>query len=101
MSAPVADWLNTNKLSINTSKTKFILFRSSNKKQKHTITLTINNQIIKQVKSTTFLGVVINECFTWNDHINSVAEKIVRTAGIIAKIHHFTNLNTLKLIYYQ
>jgi hypothetical protein len=30
----IAEWLNTNKLSINTSKTKFILFRSSKKKQK-------------------------------------------------------------------
>jgi retron-type reverse transcriptase len=30
----VAEWLNVNKLSLNTNKTKFILFRSSNKKNK-------------------------------------------------------------------
>ena len=96
----IAEWLNTNKLSINTSNTKFILFRSSKKKQKHVVTLTINNDDIKQVKSTTFLGVVIDECLSWNDHIDSVAKKIVKSAGIIAKIRHFTNLNTLKLIYY-
>jgi hypothetical protein len=62
--------------------------------------LTINNDDIKQVKSTTFLGVVIDECLSWNDHIDSVAKKIVKSAGIIAKIRHFTNLNTLKLISY-
>ena len=28
----VAEWLNVNKLSLNTKKTKFIVFRSSNKK---------------------------------------------------------------------
>ena len=28
----IADWLNANKLSINTTKTKFMLFRSSKKK---------------------------------------------------------------------
>jgi hypothetical protein len=96
----IAEWLNTNKLSINTSKTKFILFRSSKKKKKHVVKLSINNDDIKQVKSTTFLGVVIDECLSWNDHIDSVAKKIVKSAGIIAKIRHFTNLNTLKLIYY-
>ena len=96
----IAEWLNTNKLSINTSKTKFILFRSSKKKKKHVVRLSINNDDIKQVKSTTFLGVVIDECLSWNDHIDSVAKKIVKSAGIIAKIRHFTNLNTLKLIYY-
>jgi retron-type reverse transcriptase len=35
----VAEWLNVNKLSRNTNKTKFILFRSSNKNQNMTLKL--------------------------------------------------------------
>ena len=35
-----------------------------------------------------------------HNRIDSVAKKIVKSAGINAKIRHFTNLNTLKLIYY-
>ena len=35
----VAEWLNVNKLSLNTNKTKFILFRSSNKKRKYDLKL--------------------------------------------------------------
>ena len=58
----IADWLNVNKLSINTTKTKFMLFRSSKKKHKHNITITINNNNIKQVKNTTFLGIIIDKC---------------------------------------
>ena len=57
----VAEWLNINKLSINTSKTKFILFRSYNKKQNFNITIEINKEKLKQVKNTTFLGIVIDE----------------------------------------
>jgi hypothetical protein len=72
----IAEWLNTNKLSINTSKTKFILFRSSKKKKKHVVKLPINNDGIKQVKSTTFLGVVIDECLSWNDHIDPLQRKL-------------------------
>ena len=41
----IADWITSTKLSLNTAKTKFILFRSSNKKLKHNITISkTNNQ---------------------------------------------------------
>ena len=92
--------MNINKLSINTSKTKLILFRSCNKKQKHNITISINDENIKQVKNTTFLGIVIDECLTWNDHLDLIAKKVIKSTGVIAKIRHFTTLNALKLIYY-
>ena len=94
----VAEWLNINKLSINTSKTKFILFRSYNKKQNFDITIEINKEKLKQVKNTTFLGIVIDECLTWNEHVDLIAKKVIKSAGVIAKIRHFTN--ALKLIYY-
>ena len=96
----IADWLNVNKLSINTTKTKFMLFRSSKKKHKHNITITINNNNIKQVKNTTFLGIIIDECLTWNDHVDMISKKIIKSAGLITRIRHFINLNALKLIYY-
>ena len=45
--------------------------------------------------STKFLGIIINEHLTWNDHINYVANKISKTTGILAKTRHFLNTNTL------
>ena len=96
----VAEWLNVNKLSLNIKKTKFILFRSSNKKPKHKMKINLNNKNIEQAKSTTFLGIIIDECLTWKDHIAKVAKKIIRASGIIAKIRHFVTRNTGKLIYY-
>ena len=60
----------------------------------------INGQPIKQVKNTTFLGVVIDEHLTWNDHIDLITKKVIKSTGIISKIRHFTNFNTLKLVYY-
>ena len=96
----IADWITSNKLSLNTAETKFILFRSSNKKLKYNITISINEQPLKQVKNTTFLGVIIDEYSTWNDHIDLFTNKIIKSTGIISKIRHFKNLNTLKLVYY-
>ncbi len=96
----VAEWLNVNKLSLNTNKTKFILFRSSNKKPKYNVKIAINDKNIEQVKSTNFLGIIIDECLTWNNHIAKVAKKIIRASGIISKMRHFVNRNGIKLIYY-
>ena len=96
----VSEWLNVNKLSLNIKKTKFILFRSSNKKPKHDIELSINDGDIKQVKNTNFLGIIIDECLTWSEHIAQVVKKISRASGIIVKIRHFLSRNTMKLVYY-
>ena len=71
----VAEWLNVNKLSLNIKKTKYIIFRSTNKKLKHDVKVSINNINIEHVKSTTFLGIIIDECLTWNNHISEVAKK--------------------------
>jgi hypothetical protein len=96
----ITNWLNVNKLSVNTAKTKLILFRSTNKRQKQNITISMNNENLKQVKSTTFLGIVIDECLTWKNHLNSISKKIIKSASIISRIRHFTNLKSLKLVYY-
>ena len=96
----IATWLNVNRLSLNTAKTKLILFRSRNKKSKHELKISINNESIKRVEKITFLGIVIDEFLTWRDHIDLIAKKIIKCAAIISRIRHFTNLNSLKLIYY-
>jgi hypothetical protein len=57
-----------------------------------------NNKNMEQAKSTTFLGIIIDECLIWKDHIAQVAKKNIRASGIIAKIKHFVTRNTGKLI---
>ena len=96
----ITDWLSVNKLSINATKTKFVLFRSRNKKPAQSINISINNENIKQEKHTTFLGIVIDEFLTWYNHLDLVAKKMIKCAAIISRIRHYTTLNSLKLIYY-
>ena len=73
---------------------------SRNKKSKHDLKISINEENIKQVQNINFLGIVIDEFLTWRDHIDLIAKKIIKCAAIISRIRHFTNLNSLKLIYY-
>ena len=97
----IAEWLNANKLSISPSKAKFIIFKSKNKSLNQEITLKLkNNIIIKQASYVNFLGVLIDHDFSWKNHISSVQKNILKCAGLIAKLRHFTNKNSLKLVYY-
>ena len=96
----VTNWLNVNKLSINTTKTKYIIFKSSNKKCDTEINIQLNHNTIQQVTHVKFLGVIIDQNLTWKNHINSVLKNIIKATALIAKLRHFTNRNTLKLIYY-
>lgn len=78
----IIQWLNVNKLSINSTKTKFIIFKSKNKRLEEQITLKVNNEIIDKVYHAKFLGVTIDENLTWKNHMNCVIKQIVRSTGI-------------------
>ena len=87
----VVQWLNANKLSINASKTKIVIFKCKNKSLDSQITIKINNDIIKQVPSVKFLGVTIDQKLTWTiNHINSVLKSITKSTGMIDKLRHYT-----------
>ena len=92
----IVEWLNANKLSINPSGTKFIIFVSKNKFLPQQITFKLNDHIVKQASYVKFLGVIIDHDFTWKNHISLVLKNIIKFTGLIAKLRHFTNENTLK-----
>ena len=60
----ITNWLNFNKLSLNTTKNKSTVFHN---KQWHMdkVSFTINNENIEQVLSFSFLGIHLDENLTW------------------------------------
>jgi hypothetical protein len=56
-------------------------------------------QTLNKLKKTTFLGVNIDEHLTWNDHIDMIEKKLMKSSAIISKSRHI-NMNTRKLLYY-
>src|SRR6218665_3619310 len=55
---------------------------------------------IEQVKSTTFLGLYIDEHLTWNEHIKVTSNKIAKNIGIIRKISCLLPSSVLTSLYY-
>ena len=68
--------------------------------ESHNITIKIRNELIQKVSYTKILGVLIDENLTWKNHIDSICKTILKFTGLISKLRHFTNLNTIKLTYY-
>ena len=62
--------------------------------------MSINDNNIRQVKNITFLGIGLDQFLTWCNQLDLITKKIIKCVAIISRIQHFTNLNSLKLIYY-
>ena len=67
----IAIWLNANKLMINVKKTHYMAFNRPKIKTLGTDVI-MQNTSIQCVKSTKFLGVIIDNKLGWNDHITYV-----------------------------
>ena len=97
--AKVLQWLNCNKLSLNIKKSQYIVFRSIKNYPNEINTVKINNQTLNKVKSTKFLGVIIDEFLNWAEHINTVKTKISRGIGILCKARRVLKTSTLVTLY--
>ena len=96
----ILEWLNTNKLSLNVKKTKFMIFHYRQRKKDNLIpNLKINSEPIERVTEFNFLGLTIDEHLNWSPHIQKVSNKISRTLGIMNRLKRFLPTNALRLIY--
>ena len=94
-------WLNVNRLSLNVTKTNFIIFHPYNKPLKKYITLKINNKAIMEKDNIKYLGIIIDSQLNWKKHILTLSKKNSRCIGIMCKLRQFMNTNMLKNIYYS
>ena len=80
----VDNWLITNKLSLNVSKTKCVYFRIVNSKPPLcALNLVIRNKPIKRVSSIRVLETIINENLSWKDHLLFLKNKLRATLGAV------------------
>ena len=98
-------WCLANKLSINYSKSKFMIFKPRQKTLDFDgLRFEINNCTIERVNETIFLGVVLDEHLNWKAYyynISNVARKIAKSIGIIFKSRFCLSLSSLRTLYYS
>ena len=94
----VDEWMASNKLTLNYSKTKFMLVHRKN--EQPLLNLYIKNHKIEQVKSIEYLVVRIDEKLNWSEQIKNVETKLSQACGAIARLRHFVDQKTLRTLYY-
>ena len=92
--------LQGNKLSLNVVKTQAILIGSQPKIKKLKNNLSsltsfkVGGEEINLVNETKYLGVMIDNCLTWESHINAVQKKISRAIGLLRYARNFVQTDT-------
>ena len=92
------DWFQTNKLTLNLSKTVCVLFQQN---QKHKdIILEVNNLKIHNEPETKFLGMRLDQNLNWNSHIQKLIVKLRINQGLLKCAQNFLNKEAKKLVYH-
>lgn len=94
----LSNWISSNKLSLNHSKTNYMVSHTL-LSHPNVINIKIENKTINQVEETKFLGVTIDNTLTWKTHINDTKIKISKLTGMFYRIREYLNQDNIKLIY--
>ena len=79
----LSDWFKANKLSVNATKTNYVIFSKSRlSSEVLDKNLFVDNECIERVASTKFLGVIIDEHLQWSEHIKYCCKKVA--SGVYA-----------------
>ena len=97
----ISNYMQANKLHINEDKVFYIHFKPKNNNTNfNNCNLKLCNKNIKQVKTTKFLGVIIDEKLSWVPHIEYLTNKLKSCTGIINRIRDNIPSSMHKSIYH-
>ena len=93
-------WLASNKLTLNIEKSHYVVFHSARLKQSN-INISLSNISLERVTFTKFLGVIIDEKFSFIRHISYIKTNISKAMGIIIKVRKYLNKISLVNLYHS
>ena len=96
----VSEWFNTNKLSLNTKKSKYILFyKQRQRPPEPNIKIHIDQNEIDRTNNIKFLGVTIDSTLSWQSHLKQKNIQILKVNGILSQLQNIVEKRTLHTIY--
>lgn len=96
----IFQWLCANRLSLNVSKTEFIVFKPPRKQLQKRFTLKMNGTMLFESNKIKYLGIIMDDKLTWKHHLYELRKKINRAVGIIYKMKNLCPPRVLLSLYY-
>jgi len=97
----ILKWFNDNHLSINYTKTNYMVFGPKIVTNRLNSSIFINNIAIERVSINKFLGFMLSDNLSWLDHILYISTKISKISGMLFKIRFKLTVDIMKKIYYS
>ena len=94
----VSNWITSNRLTLNVSKTFYMASCLTNINEVN-IDIKIKNNLLSKVNDVKFLGVTIDSRLTWKQHLHQICSKLSQITGVLYKIRNNVTIDCLKLIY--
>ena len=91
----IHDWLRANKLTLNLSKSKYLIFQLRQKLNYNLLPpLTLAGQYLDYSFNAKYLGLIIDGHLSWHDHIEYTCSKINRKLNVMTKVKRFLGKET-------
>ena len=93
----VANWLSANKLTLNNSKTEYMIIGSKKRLSQVTAdpAVSVGNLEIKRVEMTKSLGLMIDESLDWTAQVEHISKKVTSGLAILRRLRDTVEFNTL------
>lgn len=93
-------WCQNNGLVLNVSKTFYTIFLPKNVTLNYSPLIKINHQSVAQASYIKFLGVIVDQKMTWQQHTENLSKKLSTSCFIIRYLRNTVSIGVLKLAYF-
>lgn len=97
----VSHWFRNNKLTLNVSKTNYLIFSSPTKTQSYQVNLKMDDILIKKMDECKYLGVTLDSALSFKQHIAGICNKLTLSCFVLVRVRRYFPLHILKMIYYS
>ena len=98
-----SDWFTQNKLHLNVSKTKSMLFgtsqRLSSTKDPDNFEIKVCDDVVERVQVFKYLGVYMDINLNWHTHVEKLSKKISSKIGILRRVKPFLTIDLSKTMF--
>jgi len=93
----VCRWTNSNKLKLNVSKTKYMIF--TNKKINKLSPISLDNQLVAPCQEYKILGLTLDASLSFKAHVAGVCKRLAFCTHVLRKLGNRINKNVKRTIY--
>ncbi len=98
--ATVAPWFRYNRLSLNCSKTQFMIFGTRNSCANITFDhVAFEGNVISRASKVKYLGIQLDPLLSFNAHIDYVKRKTIGKVKLLGRLNEFLSKETLLMLY--